>query len=295
MGAMTMSRLDAAWDTQPGVIRTQNEDAISGTAPDFEPASRRGYLYIVADGMGGHNAGEVASSQAAQSVYQRYYADADPDIHRSLDNAIRWANAELYQQAQSEVGQHGMGTTLTAAVIAENHLFAAHVGDSRMYLLRGGKLEQVTQDHSWVEEQVQAKVLTRAQAESHPQRNIITRALATEPDVRVDHFDRDLTTGDIVILCSDGLSTDVEEEQLVMLSMQAPSAHDAVQTLIERANANGGRDNVSVAVIRLVGEKAATRRAASRLRLPSVLLAAAIVVVAILLLAVLTLVARQIR
>jgi len=290
-----MSLLDVSWDTNAGATRSQNEDAICGTVTDFPPASERGYLFIVADGMGGHNAGEVASNQAIQSIYQRYYADAELDIHRNLDNAIRWTNMELYQQAQSEVAQHGMGTTLTAAVIAGSHLSVAHVGDSRLYLLRDGKLEQVTQDHSWVEEQVQAQVLTRAQAESHPQRNIITRALAVEPDVRVDHFDRDLMAGDIVILCSDGLSTEMEEGQLAALATQASSAREAVQALIGCANANGGRDNVAVAVIRLTNERAPAKRAWPRFRLPALLLLAAIVAVTILLLVVLALVAGQIR
>ena len=287
-----MYRLDAAWDTHPGAVRAQNEDAVCGTGPDFAPARERGHLFIVADGMGGHNAGEVASSQAAEIVYQRYYADADPDIHRSLDNAIRWANAALYQQAQTEAARMGMGTTLTAAVITKNALVVAHVGDSRLYLLHDGKLEQVTQDHSWVEEQVQRQVLTRAQAEDHPQRNIITRALAAAPDVQVDHFDRDLTVGDAVVLCSDGFSTEVQQAQIVPVVTQAQSADAAVRSLIGRANANGGHDNISVAVIRLVDEKAPARHVAVRLQ--SVLLLAAVVVAAILL-AVLVLAARQIR
>jgi serine/threonine protein phosphatase PrpC len=249
----TVLRLDVAWGSHPGVARGYNEDAIQGTPVD-QPPSSRGYLYLVADGMGGHNAGEVASAGAAKLIYEGYYADADPSVHRSLDRVVRLANAELYAQAQANPAQHGMGTTLTGVVIQGDRAYIAHVGDSRLYRVRGGRAEQLTQDHSWVAEQVRAGVLSPDQAEVHPQRNVITRALATAPDVKVDHSDVDLQVGDVLVLCSDGLSTEVGDSQIAALTTKAATAQEAVQKLIKLANDNGGEDNISVAVIRLLGE-----------------------------------------
>lgn len=257
-------RLDAFCASHPGLARDHNEDAIRGTPLDYEPAKERGYLFIVADGMGGHNAGEIASNEAAQRVYQRYYAETDPDVHRCLETGIRSANAELYAQAQADPEQQGMGTTLTAAVIQGNHLYVAHVGDSRLYLIRNDVLEQVTVDHSWVEEQVRAGVLTRSQASNHPQRNVITRALATTPDVQVDHFDRDLMAGDVVVLCSDGLNTEVSEAQITFTIAQTTTARATAQALIKQALENGGRDNVSVATLRVTSGSVAGKTALGR-------------------------------
>ena len=244
-------RLDAATGTHPGKARDHNEDAVRGTPLDFPAAVQRGFLFIVADGMGGHNAGEIASSESVARVYQRYYEDSDPDIHRSLENAMRRTSAELFNQAQTYPQQHGMGTTFTAAVIKDTRASVAHVGDSRLYLIRNGQPEQLTQDHSWVEEQVRAGVLTRVQAETHPQRNVITRALATMPDVKVEHYERELQPGDALVLCSDGLNTEVGDAQIAALAIKAVSAEEAVMRLIQLANDNGGEDNVSVIVIRL--------------------------------------------
>lgn len=261
--------LDAFWATDKGRARDHNEDAIGGTPLDYPAAATRGHLFIVADGMGGHNAGEVASSEAAKRVYQRYYTDGESNVFRSLERIIRAANNELYQQAQANPAQRGMGTTMTAFVIKDNHLTAAHVGDSRLYLIRGGKIEQVTHDHSWVEEQVRAGVLTRLQAETHPQRNVITRALATAPDVRVDQFELDLQAGDILVFCSDGLNTEVSDPQIAALATKAISAKEAVDRLIQLANENGGEDNISVGVIRVL-EAAAAPVAAAETAVPVV-------------------------
>ncbi len=277
-------RFEAFWGTDPGRSRDHNEDAISGTPPEYETAATRGHLFIVADGMGGHNAGEVASNEAIKRVYSRYYADTDTDLYRSLERAMRTANNELFQQAQANPAQHGMGTTMTAAVIQGNHLLVAHVGDSRLYLVRGGKIETVTHDHSWVEEQVRAGVLTRLQAESHPQRNVITRALATGPDVRVDREERDLQAGDVLVYNSDGLNTEVGDAQIAAHATKASSAAEAVQRLIQLANDNGGEDNVSVGVIRVLeatgaGPAATGAAAGNRRNLALVLGAAALVLV----------------
>jgi serine/threonine protein phosphatase PrpC len=245
-------RLEVAAGSDQGRARSYNEDTIRITPPELAPSAPRGYLFMVADGMGGHNAGEVASAGAVQRIYQAYYDDADPDVLRSLDKVVRRANGELYAQAQANPAQHGMGTTFTCLVILGDRGYLAHVGDSRLYRIRGGKPEQLTQDHSWVAEQVRAGVLTPEQAEVHPQRNVITRALATAPDVQVDRAVVDLQPGDVLVLCSDGLSTKVSDAQIATLATKYATAHEAVQRLINLANENGGDDNISVAVIRVL-------------------------------------------
>jgi serine/threonine protein phosphatase PrpC len=285
-GRPSSLRIDAFWDSDAGRARDHNEDAISGTPSEYDKAATRGHLFIVADGMGGHNAGEVASNEAIKRVYGRFYADSDPDLYRSLERAVRMTNNELFQQAQATPAQHGMGTTMTAAVIHDGRLIVAHVGDSRLYLVRGGKLEQVTHDHSWVEEQVRAGVLTRLQAESHPQRNVITRALATGPDVRVDREERDLQPGDVLVFCSDGLNTEVGDAQIAAHATKASSAAEAVQRLIQLANDNGGEDNISVGVIRVFDGAVAVPGAAAmpvgkRRRRAIIAAAAAVVALAV--------------
>jgi PPM family protein phosphatase len=242
---------DAAWASDVGRMRDHNEDCVAGTAPGSSDTLERGYLFLVADGMGGHNAGEVASNEAVRGVYSRYYADREPDVHSSLDNAVRQISAELYMQAQANQTQQGMGTTLATAVVKGRRLYVANVGDSRVYLIRQGQVQQLTQDHSWVEEQVRGGVLTRAEATSHPQRNIITRALAAGPDVKVDHFEHDLAVGDVVVLCSDGLTNEVSETQIALEAGTQGSPRDAVAALLKMANDHGGADNISVIVARL--------------------------------------------
>lgn len=276
---LTLS-FEAGFATHPGLARDHNEDAIWVTPSNHPQAATRGYLMIVADGMGGHNAGEVASQAAVRGVYERYYADAEPNVHRSLDNAVRRTNAELFNQAQGNPAQRGMGTTLTAAVIRGSRVYWAHVGDSRLYLIRGGQVEQLTHDHSWVEEQVRAGVLTRLQAEGHPQRNVITRALATNADVKVDHDERELQPGDVLVLCSDGLNTEVGDAQIAIHATKGATPKEAVDRLIQLANDNGGEDNISVAVIRITGGTeplavvggAATATAKPQKRLPRTLI-----------------------
>lgn len=246
--------MEVFWGTDVGRVRDHNEDAIGGAYEDDPPAMARGRLFLVADGQSEYVAGEVASSESAKRVYQRYYADGEPDIHRSLERIFRTTNDALYQQAQENPAQRGMCTTMTAVVIKDNRLFVAHVGNSRLYLIRNGRIVQVTSDHSWVQEQVRAGMLTWQQAEEHPQRNLLTRAIGRAPDVRVDQYERELFPGDILILCSDGLTEEVGDAQIAALAIKSPSAENAVRRLIELANDNGGEDNISVCVIRLSGK-----------------------------------------
>jgi len=236
--------------TDTGRARDHNEDYVEAfISSDANQRRQKGDLFIVADGMGGHQAGEVASKDAVHLIWGDYCADPDLDIPSSLVRAIQQANAFIYQQAQQVVTQTGMGTTVVAAVVRGRELYLANVGDSRAYLMRQGKVSQVTQDHSFVAEQIRAGILTREEARAHPQRNVITRALGSKPEVEVDTYRGELQAGDVLLLCSDGLSEHVQEEDMQhILSRHLPE--DAVQQLIALANDRGGNDNISVLIVR---------------------------------------------
>jgi len=235
--------------TDIGRARDHNEDYVDAFSPS-DPTQRRqkGHLFIVADGMGGHQAGEVASEGAVRTISREYYADPDPDVRGSLTRAIKQANAFIYQQAQQMTSRIGMGTTVVAAVVRGRELYLANVGDSRAYMMRQGKVNKVTRDHSFVEEQIRAGILTREEARTHPQRNVITRALGSKPEVQVDTYSGELKAGDALLLCSDGLSEYVQEEDLAQMLGQYPPK-ETVPRLIALANKRGGSDNISVLVV----------------------------------------------
>jgi serine/threonine protein phosphatase PrpC len=188
-------------ESDAGRVRKHNEDYSECFVPANEAQLRsRGAIFLVADGMGGHQAGEVASRKVVKHVIQRYYLDESPDVGECLARAFKGANRTIYDMAQSDPNKAGMGTTLVAAVILGQKLYVANVGDSRAYLLRRKRFWQITVDHSWVEDQVKTGTLTREQAEQHPQRNLITRALGTRPSVEVDLFEEELREGDTLLL-----------------------------------------------------------------------------------------------
>ncbi len=249
--------LDIGPLTNVGKVREINEDNLGTFESMIEimnlslkEASRKGRLYAVADGMGGHAAGEVASEQAITTLFGRYYADPNPDLPRSLERAFRAVNAEIYTQAAANFEQSGMGTTLVAVVIRERQLLIANVGDSRAYLVRDQHIEQLTQDHSWVNEQVEAGLLTPEEARHHVYRNIITRSMGNRPDVLVDIFTQTLKPGDIIVLCSDGLSNEIEDEEIREI-VSNHEAKTAAQELIDLANERGGPDNITAVVIKV--------------------------------------------
>jgi len=245
-------RLDVAQLTDVGRKRPHNEDNMAYVIPkDPQVMARKGALFIVADGMGGHAAGEVASEIAVDTVSNVYYQDDSEDIAVSLLHAIKRTNALIHQRAAENMLRSGMGTTCVAAVLRGDMVLIANVGDSRAYLVRRGQVRQVSQDHSWVEEQVRAGLLTRDQAHSHAQRNVITRSLGTQTDVEVDIFSEQLEEGDTLLLCSDGLSGYVPEEELrAIVDQYAPQ--ESVYRLVERANENGGPDNITAVVVRVL-------------------------------------------
>jgi serine/threonine protein phosphatase PrpC len=250
-------RLDVAQLTDVGRRREHNEDNMAYVIPkDEQVMTKKGALFIVADGMGGHAAGEVASEIAVDTVSNVYYQDDSDDVAVSLLHAIRRANASIYQRAAENMLRTGMGTTCVAAVLRGNMAYIANVGDSRAYLLRGSQVKQISQDHSWVAEQVRAGLLTEDQARTHAQRNVITRCLGTQAEVDIDVFQEELNDGDSLVLCSDGLSGLISDEELRRIVDQY-LPQESVYHLVERANLNGGPDNITAIVVRVheVGEE----------------------------------------
>src|ERR1700686_787299 len=208
-------RLDPAQLTDVGRKREHNEDNMAYVIPkDQQVMAKKGALFIVADGMGGHAAGEVASEIAVDTISNMYYQDDSDEVATSLLRATKRANALIHQRAAENMLRSGMGTTCVAAVLRGNMAYIANVGDSRAYLVRNGKVKQVSQDHSWVAEQVRAGLLTEDQARTHAQRNVITRSLGTQADVEIDVFPELLEEHDALVLCTDGLSGLVTDDEI---------------------------------------------------------------------------------
>ena len=251
-------RLSWAVRTDPGLRRSSNEDSFC-TRDDLG-------LFVVADGMGGHVAGEVASRIAVDTIQTFIGETHGADKNRtwpfpfepaiSLDGnrlkaAFRLANRRIAAAMGDDESLRGMATTCAAVLVGKNGPVVAHVGDSRVYLWRGAALRQVTEDHSWVGEQVRAGVLSDDDARRHPWRNVVTRALAGGDDPEVDVADLPLQAGDRLVLCSDGLSGVVSPEKLSELVGNSPSLDEACKALIAAANAAGGPDNITVAMIQV--------------------------------------------
>ncbi|MGI4788717.1 MAG: Stp1/IreP family PP2C-type Ser/Thr phosphatase [Janthinobacterium lividum] len=235
--------------TDLGRVRDNNEDKFDFFEPeDPTTLAVKGSFYAVADGMGGHSAGQIACELALKTVLSVYYGDPSPEKEASLRHAVGEANGLIYDTAQTIPDRQGMGTTLTAAVLCEDQLILAQVGDSRAYLLRGGAITQMTDDHSWVAEQVRLGTMTLAEAQVSPFRNIITRSVGTAASVEVDIFAQELQVGDTIVLCSDGLSGHLEPDEIQeIVQQQNPS--EAALSLIEAANNRGGRDNITALVL----------------------------------------------
>jgi len=250
---MSLRIAEEAVRTDTGRQRNANEDSLFVDAP----------LFVVADGMGGAQAGEVASRAAAESFAQNL-PSGPPE--RLLEETIEGANRTIHELARKDPSLAGMGTTTTAAILDEraDEVAIGHVGDSRAYRLRRGKLERLTRDHSLVEEMKRKGQLTEAQAEDHPQRSIITRALGPEPEVEVDLQTVPAQAGDIFLVCSDGLTTMLDDEKIAHLLGRATSLQSAVRALVDEANRAGGRDNITVVLFRLEDAEAADGAAANK-------------------------------
>ncbi|MGZ5307592.1 MAG: Stp1/IreP family PP2C-type Ser/Thr phosphatase [Solirubrobacterales bacterium] len=228
-----------AHKTDTGRQRNANEDSYFARAP----------IFAVADGMGGAQAGEVASSIAARAFEKNL--DESKSAERQLKEIAQQANTEIHELAEKDSSRAGMGTTLTTALLRGDEVSIAHVGDSRAYVFRDGELKQLTKDHSLVEELRRQGRLTDEEAEEHPQRSIITRALGPEDKVKIDTLSFAARDDDVFLLCSDGLTTMVGEEQIGEILADAKSLKSAVTKLIEAANSAGGRDNITAVAFRL--------------------------------------------
>jgi len=232
---------DVVAKTDTGRKRRRNEDAYVSRPP----------LFAVADGMGGARAGEVASSLAATAVKA---AEEGSSGRERVAALIQEANRRIYQRSSEDADVAGMGTTMTVALVEDSTVTFGHVGDSRAYILRDGSLEQLTDDHSLVAELVRGGKLSPEEAEHHPQRSVITRALGTDPDVDVDTFIVDAESGDIFLLCSDGLTDMLGDAQIVEVLTGRKSLDDAAKELIKLANKAGGEDNITIVAFELTDE-----------------------------------------
>ncbi len=242
--------LAVAARTDVGMVRSGNEDNF------FAEADPSRGIFIVADGMGGHAAGEVASEMAVQIVARELDAVhdvRDASSHQQVMAAMRAANRAIYERMLSEADKQGMGTTVSALVLSHGHYLVGQVGDSRVYLLRDGLLTQLTKDHSYVQEQVDAGFLTPEQARYHPYSNVITRCVGAGESVQPDVYAGELHVGDVLLLASDGLTGMVDDRRLQQLLLARSTPARIVDALIADANGRGGLDNITAIVIRVEG------------------------------------------
>lgn len=243
--------MEIAVKTDVGKVRHINEDAVSFLQYDDTKA-----YVIVADGMGGHKGGKLASQGSIDRI-RGYFAGralqaaASTEIPSILKDCLDYVNESLYLKSLEDATLVGMGTTVVLCVITENSLSVANVGDSRLYLLRDGILRQLTKDHSLVQQLVDAGSITPEEAQHHNKKNIITRAIGSEPTVEVDTYTETIQKEDLILLCSDGLSNLVPEREMIGILQQEPVLQDSVDRLVEMANSYGGFDNITVAAIRV--------------------------------------------
>ena len=242
--------------TNIGKRRELNEDSFKICG--FENGAPHG-VCVLADGMGGHNAGEIASSTAAEIVADELAENLcktdDKDICHNIAAAIDFANSRIYEMSLSNREQAGMGTTLVVAYVKDEQLWVANIGDSRAYVINAKEICKMTIDHSIVEELVRRGTITREEARSHPDKNIITRAVGTEEYVDADYYDYKLSEGETIILCSDGLTETVRDERIQEIIVNEEDIAKAVDALIEEANKNGGVDNITVVAFRVEKEE----------------------------------------
>lgn len=235
-----------------GCIRELNEDCycICG----FGDNSERGFC-ILADGMGGHNAGEVASQNAVKLIAEemnRLLESGEKEIPGQLSRAVSAANTGVYTMASENPIHRGMGTTVVTAFIDDGTAYVANVGDSRAYAVRDDEIVQITTDHSVVSELVMRGTITKEEARLHPQKNIITRAVGTDKSVRTDIFEYNYSPGDVMIICSDGLSTMLDDNRILEIIKSKKTSEDTVNSLIAAAKDEGGFDNITVICIRFI-------------------------------------------
>ncbi len=231
--------------TDIGRTRMVNQDYVFSC---LEPIGNLPNLFIVADGMGGHQAGDFASSYSVKKFLESVSLSLQKHPHKIFEDAIRYANRELIEKSRENPELKGMGTTMVALTIVDDKAYAANVGDSRLYLMEK-ELTQITVDHSLVQEMIRLGELTKESARNHPDKNIITRAVGAGKRINADFFEFAFTRDSVLLMCSDGLSNMVDDGQLAVLLKSAKSPEKIGKKLIETANKNGGRDNIAVIVI----------------------------------------------
>ena len=253
--------LEVASHTDPGMVRSNNEDSIASVV-------EKG-LVVLADGMGGYNAGEVASGMATtvittelrQWLDQHEPQELDPQsgqkaAQRILQEQVTKANTSIYQASQSQPQYAGMGTTLVIALFYDNKMMVAHIGDSRLYRMRGEDFQQITRDHSLLQEQIDGGMISREEARLSSNKNLVTRALGVAPSVVVEVGEYATLAGDIYLLCSDGLNDMVTDRDIEHALRSHRQLQEAAQQLVQLANDNGGSDNVTVILVRLLPQSA---------------------------------------
>lgn len=240
-------KINAFGKTDVGLMRTINQDSIFVST---QPIGKLPNLFIVADGMGGHKAGDVASREAIERFVKYACTTHMSDPANILDAGIISVNKDIFDMANSNRDYSGMGTTFVAATLVENHVYIANVGDSRLYLI-GRDIRQITRDHSLVEDMVRMGVLEREEARTHYKKNVITKAIGVADDKTStpDIFEIEVENGDKLLLCSDGLTNMVEDYDIKKIVKDNDSIEDAVRELIKQANENGGKDNISAILI----------------------------------------------
>jgi serine/threonine protein phosphatase PrpC len=246
-----MLKLEFASLSDRGKVRLNNEDACGHIVPGTpEELAEKGAVFVVADGMGGHRGGEIASRIAVRTILAFYSADGEQDRSQALAFAFREANKTIIEESVADSALFGMGTTCTALALHNGRAYFAHVGDSRGYMLRGGVVRQITNDHSIVGEMVRSGIISDEDARHHPKRNVITRSLGAQEDTAADVPTAPLAIqkGDMFLLCSDGLTTYLSDQDITrILSENRPE--EACRKMVKMANEAGGRDNITVQVV----------------------------------------------
>ncbi|MEA3279493.1 MAG: Stp1/IreP family PP2C-type Ser/Thr phosphatase [Thermodesulfobacteriota bacterium] len=248
-----MSFITIAAATDPGLQRTNNQDYHAYYSPDDVSAYKKGVLLILADGMGGHSGGEIASKTAVDVLMKEYYKDNGHSIRKSLEQAFLKANKEVLAKGQDDIRLKGMGSTLTAVVVKNDKMLYAHVGDSRGYIIHDNKISQFTEDHSYVASLVKVGVISEEEALTHPERNIITRGIGIKKDLKIDMPETYIKTkkGQYILLCCDGLWGVVPNDEILSAIYRHKHPNIICDKLVEEANKSGGPDNITVLVARI--------------------------------------------
>ena len=229
-----------------GKKRQLNQDVVYSSEL---PVGNLPNLFIIADGMGGHKAGDYASRYAVDTIEKETLESLEENPEIILQKAISKANKDIRELSHQNPDMEGMGTTIVAATIYGKYMKVANVGDSRLYIINGKKIKQITRDHSLVEEMVRIGELDRISARNHPNKNIITRAVGVTASVVADFFDVELNEGDVILMCSDGLSNMLEDEEIRMIACAQRDIIEKAEALVRAANNNGGKDNISLIII----------------------------------------------